>query len=237
MGAIGAISPHGVIGGSTYKWAVKALGPLGYWRLGEASGTTAVDQMGAYNGTYVNAPTLGAAGLLAGDPTTAAVFTATQSVTTAVLPLASFSVAARVKNIPVAADTYGWIASNGWGGVVGRWGFQLVRYRVAGGSTWYVSLMGYNGATVHSDSATLNLDGLPHLLVGTYDGTTLRVYVDGLPSGTPTVAAFTPDASLSVTLCSGSAAEGQTYQEIPIWDRALTPGQVAMLNAIAKAAW
>jgi hypothetical protein len=33
-----------------------------FWRLNEASGTTAVDNEGAHNGTYVGSPTLGAAG-------------------------------------------------------------------------------------------------------------------------------------------------------------------------------
>jgi hypothetical protein len=54
-----------------YRQAVLATNPVGYWRLGEASGTVAVDQMGANNGTYVGAPTLGVAGLLTGDADTA----------------------------------------------------------------------------------------------------------------------------------------------------------------------
>jgi hypothetical protein len=43
--------------------------PIGYWRLGETSGTTAADSSGNQrSGTYVNAPTLGAASLLSSDP-------------------------------------------------------------------------------------------------------------------------------------------------------------------------
>src|SRR6185295_442818 len=47
--------------------------PVSYWRLGEASGSTAADERGANGGTYVGSPTLGAAGALAGDPNTAVV--------------------------------------------------------------------------------------------------------------------------------------------------------------------
>ncbi len=54
-----------------------ADGPIAYWRLGELSGTTAVNlgSIGtAVNGTYSDGVTLGAGGLLIGDPDTAAEF-------------------------------------------------------------------------------------------------------------------------------------------------------------------
>jgi hypothetical protein len=58
---------------AAYRAAVLALTPVpvAYWRLGEASGTVAADEMEANDGTYVNAPTLGVAGALAGDVDTA----------------------------------------------------------------------------------------------------------------------------------------------------------------------
>ncbi|HEY6461522.1 MAG TPA: hypothetical protein VIY73_15250, partial [Polyangiaceae bacterium] len=58
----------------TYPGVVMADLPLSYWRFGEASGTVAVDQMGATNGTYVGGVTLGAPGAIAGDGDTAATF-------------------------------------------------------------------------------------------------------------------------------------------------------------------
>jgi len=54
-----------------YRDAVLALAPAGYWRMGETSGTVAADSSGhGLTGTYVGAPTLGAAGALAGDSDT-----------------------------------------------------------------------------------------------------------------------------------------------------------------------
>jgi hypothetical protein len=54
-----------------YRDAVMALLPAGYWRMGESSGTVAADSSGhGLTGTYVGAPTLGAAGALAGDSDT-----------------------------------------------------------------------------------------------------------------------------------------------------------------------
>lgn len=57
-----------------YAAVVWADAPVGYWRLGEANGTTAVDEMGNGNGTYVNSPTLGDTGALDGDANTAVTF-------------------------------------------------------------------------------------------------------------------------------------------------------------------
>jgi hypothetical protein len=52
-------------------------GLVSYWRLGESSGTTALDQQGSNDGTYTGGVTLGAAGALAGDADKAASFDGT----------------------------------------------------------------------------------------------------------------------------------------------------------------
>jgi len=55
-----------------YADVVQALSPVGYWRLGESSGTTATDSSGnGYDGAYVSGFTLGVTGLLTGDADTA----------------------------------------------------------------------------------------------------------------------------------------------------------------------
>jgi len=50
-----------------YRSAVMADSPVSYWRLGEANGTTAVDEVGAYPGDYSGTFTLGVAGAIAGN--------------------------------------------------------------------------------------------------------------------------------------------------------------------------
>lgn len=45
-----------------YGNAVKARGPLNYWRLGELSGSIAYDEMGVLDGTYSNINTYGVSG-------------------------------------------------------------------------------------------------------------------------------------------------------------------------------
>jgi hypothetical protein len=58
-----------------YAGAVASTtGLVGYWRLGETSGTTACDTAGTSNGTYTGGFSLGKPGALSGDPDTAAAF-------------------------------------------------------------------------------------------------------------------------------------------------------------------
>lgn len=64
---------------TTYEEEILLDNPVGYWRLGESSGTTANDSSGnGLNGTY-NSVTLGTAGLISGDPDTSVTFSGSPS--------------------------------------------------------------------------------------------------------------------------------------------------------------
>lgn len=56
---------------SKYRAAVLADQPVGYWRLGEKSGTVAKDEMGLHDGTYVGAVTFGITAKIFADGDTA----------------------------------------------------------------------------------------------------------------------------------------------------------------------
>ncbi|MDX6675345.1 MAG: hypothetical protein QOH11_2763, partial [Solirubrobacteraceae bacterium] len=56
-------------------------GLVGYWRLGESSGSSACDVTGSNGGTYSGTVALGRAGALSGDPNTGARFSADGGVT------------------------------------------------------------------------------------------------------------------------------------------------------------
>lgn len=63
-----------------YRDEVLADSPVGYWRLGETTGTNADDETANNrDGTYTNTPTLGVTGALNGDANKAVTFTAAQS--------------------------------------------------------------------------------------------------------------------------------------------------------------
>ena len=56
---------------SAYATRIKSLDPVSYWRLGETSGTVAVDATGHFDAEYTAAPTLGVPSLLTDDADTA----------------------------------------------------------------------------------------------------------------------------------------------------------------------
>ena len=68
------VARHYWAGMSAYADSVMSLNPVGYWRLGESSGTDCIDELGINDGTYVNTPTLGVTGPLTGDSDTAVSF-------------------------------------------------------------------------------------------------------------------------------------------------------------------
>ena len=75
-----ALSFSAQVAQAAYVDVVDGLSPLGYWRLGEPSGTTATDRAGSYNGAYDGGVTLGATGAIGGDSDTAVSFNGTNGV-------------------------------------------------------------------------------------------------------------------------------------------------------------
>jgi large repetitive protein len=67
------VGNHFALGPRDYRALVTRDAPVGYWRLGESSGTTALDETARHlNGTYSGGMALGATGAIAGDSNTAA---------------------------------------------------------------------------------------------------------------------------------------------------------------------
>src|SRR5579871_3710447 len=70
--ALGVVTPLPAQTVSNYEKAVLAKKPVGYWRLGEATGPTALDRTrNGYNGTYHGTPTFQERGAIKGDSDTA----------------------------------------------------------------------------------------------------------------------------------------------------------------------
>ena len=70
VGSTNVSATLAVVSPSGYAATVIADNPLGYWRLGEASGPTALDSWGTNNGTYFGTETFGLPGAIGGDPNT-----------------------------------------------------------------------------------------------------------------------------------------------------------------------
>jgi hypothetical protein len=102
-----------------------------------------------------------------------------------------------------------------------------------GGAVFYVSVPGFSSYALSPDAGTGIWDGNWHMLTGTYDGSTLRLYVDGAEVGSGTswstgIGYSLPNNDLffgSYMGCDGLDYPG-AIDEVQIWDRALSPAEI-----------
>lgn len=205
-----------LVGG--YGQEVRSHRPTAYWRLGEASGTTADDEVGSNDGTY-NGPTLGQPGLLASDPDTCPLFDGVNDHITTLLAanpsLTDFSVEA-------------WAIGN----VNGR---TVVQQNDGGGTgrAWIYTdgsgvISSFAGGAQLSSGVFMGPNVARHI-VTTYEKatTTLRIYVDGVLGNS---------AVRSVESCAGTwqigAGKSVTQpwdgriDEVAIYERLLTAAEI-----------
>lgn len=162
---------------SLYRAAVLADGAVGYWRLGDVSGTVAVDEIGAaHNGTYEGSPTLNAASLLVGDVNPSVSFGLNQRVvipnTPPIALVSDFSVECWVKTTTTTGERLVFGSYSGASNTGHGIGLYLDNVFVA-----------FDGVSSMIVAAPGVFNGQPHHLVATYTGSspdiTGRLYIDG----------------------------------------------------------
>ena len=163
-----------------YRDAVLADSPVLYWRLGEASGTTAANSAASGpTGTYYGTPALGQASSLTSEVVNKSISTATSgSVTaaTAVTPSAQFTVEAWIKT-----------SSTSGGRIFGFGNRGATTLSTTADRQLYLSptgkvVAGIRNALLANTVATSPLsynDGQWHHVAATYNASTLLLYVDG----------------------------------------------------------
>lgn len=218
----------------TYASEVLADSPLIHWRLGEASGTTAADASGGgHTGTYTGSPTVGVTGLLVGDSDKAAQFHSASddalasAATVGPTTLTRFSIEAVVK-----------ITANLVGGSVlfalcdptgSDPGFIELDYN----TTLTVFFQGSSG--VHVAAHSFNF-GQTYHVVGTFDGASLRLYLDG--ALVATTVAVDAGAPIAIPFCfiagnfgGGGYATDGVVDECAFYGTALNGTRVAAHHA------
>jgi hypothetical protein len=214
-------------GPTDYPSVVLSDNPTAYWRLDEASGTSAADASGNANtGIYENGPTLGAPGLIGGGDTAVSfdgidhrlvvLDSASLSPTSAVTAEAwvngsSFaSSSGGYRTVVLKGNSY-WLRVDNVGGV------QRASFFIHDGSSYY-------GVTSTGVALTT---GATYYLVGTFDGSTLRIYVNGVEQDSAVHGGAVDDSTvqLQISLSSRSGWHGR-LDEIAIYPNALTPYQV-----------
>jgi len=168
--------------GAGYRTAVLASAPLGYWRLGDASGTAAKDTSGNARTGTATSVTWGTGSALATDNNTAATFNGTSSyVDTGNLGVAqataTFTDEAWIKTS--ATQTSGpWAVTEGLstGGTANNQGLGI---DPTSGTKARFGIHDSTGAFFSVIGATSVTNGAWHHVVGVRNGSTLSLYVDG----------------------------------------------------------
>ena len=216
----------GDVSASTYATAVLNDGPVMFCRLGEASGTVAADQTGANPGTYVNGPTLAQQSLLANDTANTAVRFDGTNDQVRVADSASL-------DLTSAITLEAWIKPNA---LPATGAFASVLTKAEAYS------LQFNGPrlefTVMQSGARRRLQapsgavvaGTTYHVVGTYDGVTQRLYLNGTQVAS---AALSGPATVTTTPLFLGSWNGSseffngTIDEAAVYNKVLTAARVS----------
>ena len=219
-----AISATGFTHTAAYRTQVLADEPLAYWRLGESSGTSAADASGNANtGTYAGSPALGATGALAGNSDTAVSFDGVDDNVSvahnAVLNLnGSFSLEFWAKQTAFANTSPG-IINKGTSSTADGY---LIWANSSG-------TLGFKRNNVNAASAAGALTSSYKHFVVTYDGVTLRWYVNGALSTSTALSYPSNASSAALTLGLGDAGQygKNVLDDVAVYQTALSATRIA----------
>ena len=215
-----------------YAQEVLRDSPVAYWRLGEASGTTAVDEAGSNDGTY-SGVTLGAAGLLAGDTNTAAEFNNStdyiEVADHADFEVSTFTFECWVKHdAPTTGDLFIIADKTGTASANNSFGCWYDN-RSSQGSPRRIRFQGPDGNVNWEGTAVSDAVATGVHLVFVGDGTSGEIYADGVLVASGTIGA---NGTNSLPLRIGQIANGThdgwdgTLDEAAFYDTALSPARI-----------
>lgn len=212
-----------------YAQVVKGDTPSSYWRLGDLTrGSSAADSVGSVTGSYTN-PIRGVPGAVQGDDDTCIYFNGTAYVdfsnTYIFSGTSAFSIEAWVQVQGFGSTSMGFVAGNYYTATTLQgWGMAIL-------NTGVIEVFRYlNGTSTIAATAanTMPLGQWTHL-VGTYDGATLVLYVNGNQA-----ASVASTLSLSATGNGFRIGSNDTnnnmlngmVDEVAVYNHALTAAQV-----------
>ncbi len=192
LAAVALVPASAVAAG--YRDEVISDNPAAYWRLGEASGTVAANEIAANTGTYTGGVLVGQQSALSGDTNTAATFDGVND--HIVVPQSTTLDATAGVTVELWAKR---TKNASWQVLVGKPGngqSQLENYAI-----WFDSsnrLQAYfgNGTTHVSAAWGTAVDTGWHHIAATYDNAVARLYVDGVQRAqTSSTVQLTPSAN------------------------------------------
>jgi len=203
---------------------------VGYWQMNEASGTSAADSKGSATGTYAGTYTLNQASFApAGKAVSFGGGNISGFTVTSVLQPANVTAEIWIKPTSVT-DQRAMICSNYYPGS-GNIGYELgwdftgssgagnLQFGGLAGGSWHVATMTGNGVTLNQWNH----------VVGTYDGTNLKLYVNGVLQATQAWAgplAYQSQPFAIGRQHGGGNISGCLLDECAIYNAALTLAQI-----------
>ena len=207
---------------SLYSDIIQAHSSLvSYWRLGESSGTNAVDAEGVAAGTYAGTPTLAQPGAIVGDPDTSVLFDGSDDRVTAsnaALNLETFTMECWWKPTNITGDY-----------IILSWGENVAGKRRSIYQQTGTGALGFSGFAANvMSSAVGTTTAFKHVAVTKTAGHAVIVYVNGaeVASGTPALNAFVYGSThIGQNPAAAERATG-TIDEVAIYNAVLSPGDV-----------
>lgn len=219
--------------------AAGAVTPVGHWKLDDGSGSTAADSSGNGNAGNLGGTTSWITGKRGGALHVSGSGAGVRIARSSILePASGITVSAWVRRTG-SPGAYKYVVAKGATGCIAA-SYALYTGH-DGGLGFYVSgQLGYDFTASPFASADV-WDGSWHLATGTFDGATVRLYVDGteVGSGTPRPAGITynlvDDNDLLIghyDWCANLDYEGDV-DDVRVYDRALTAQELKTLDAYA----
>jgi PKD repeat protein len=224
-------SATALAGTSQYAAAVTADGPVSYWRLGEASGSVATDQLGRNPGTYKPGTTLGTPGALPADADAAVSFNGSSGYVsvgnaTSLNPTDNFSVEAWAKLAAPSGTTQAVVHK---GGSTGNAVWQY-RISLTSANKWRGTVYVGSTAITVSDPGTASAASWTHLVMTASQGR-LVLYVNGTSvaasSFTGAVNTSTGILAIGRTGAASSDYFRGSIDEVAVYPVPLSAAQVA----------
>jgi hypothetical protein len=215
-----------------YSQVVLSDGPASYWKLDEAAGTSAADSAGSVTGTYTTSPTLNQTSMVRDAGTAVSFSDSVQNRVTLgdnydFTGTASFSI--ELWMTPTVANTHyrRVVSKEGTGG----WWFELNASSVSPANRLYFTRKDSGGGNDYLQTAGGLAAGTTYHIVVTYDGSNLRLYVNGALANGPVASSRSLPNTAAVLTLGNSSATGDPYggllDEVAIYTSALSATQVA----------
>lgn len=232
---------------SVYSAAIIKDGPEGYWRLSEASGTTAHDSSGnGHNGTISGSGiTYSQTGAIAGDSDTAFLFDGAHGKITGmgVSP---------INWTKITLEAWVKLSSNSFAQKATIWATGTTPTNSGDGIDFWIGPNGVNGGfavgVLHDRWAQATFSqtftaGTWYYIAGVWDGSTVTVYVNGVKNGTTgSVSGQIDDTGSNLAIGVDPQKNGDffpgTMDEPAIYGKALSASQVQAhyANGLAQVA-